>query len=67
MLGQIDGVRFEGSDSFLPVQCSGTKAIQSFLAWRRAAWVRGTSSAFVRVAVCEYRILFHLVQVYLVT
>ena len=29
MLGQIDGVRFEGSDSFLPVQCSGTKAIIS--------------------------------------
>lgn len=34
MLGQIDGVRFEGSDSFLPVQCSGTKAIISGMATR---------------------------------
>ena len=46
MLGQIDGVRFEGSDSFLPVQCSGTKAIISGMATRHmighhvGTWVR---------------------------
>ena len=34
MLGQIDGVRFEGSDSFQPVQCSGTKAIISGMTTR---------------------------------
>ena len=29
MLGQIDGVRFEGSDLFLPVQCFGDRVIIS--------------------------------------
>ena len=61
MLGQIDGVRFEGSDSFLPVQCSGTKAIISGMATRHMidhhVGTCGMGSAFVRVDVCDTSVI----------